>query len=121
MYQALYLSPMIPSYDLRETISFFKNVLEFNSIMDSETYGIVAKDNLTVHLLRAGKDIGQMEFYLEVQDVDQVWNYIKEKIQGLKYKEPFDREYGMREIHISVPQTNTLMFIGSEIGAQKQK
>lgn len=38
--------------------------------MDTEAYGIVAKDNLTVHILREGSDIGQMEFYLGVMDVD---------------------------------------------------
>ncbi|MEK6782614.1 MAG: hypothetical protein AABY93_12970 [Bacteroidota bacterium] len=33
----------------------------------------------------------------------------------LKFKEPFDRKYGMREIHIEVPKTNKLLFIGQDV------
>lgn len=101
-YKALYLSPMIPSYNLEETGKFFKDILSFTPHMETETYAIYHKDNLTVHLLRAGKDIGQMEFYLEVDDLDSLWNTIKDKLQGLKIREPFNQAYGMREVHISI-------------------
>ena len=84
--------------------------------MNEPTYVILYKDNLTIHILRAGEDIGQMEFYLEVDHVDRVWESIKDKIGDIKVKEPYDREYGMREIHIAVPHTNTLLFIGEAIG-----
>lgn len=47
-----------------------------------------------------------MEFYLKVNNVDNVWVSIK--VKGLKVKESFDREYGMREIHIEIPQTKKL-------------
>ena len=119
MYKALYLSPMVPSFDLEETGRFFKDVLGFSALMDTKEYAIYAKDNLTVHLLPAGEDIGQMEFYLEVDDLDGLWAAIKEKVKDLKFKAPFDREYGMREVHIAVPQTNTLLFIGQELKMTK--
>ena len=115
MYKALYLSPMVPSFDIMGTVSFFTHVLEFKISRNDNTYSIVYKDNLTVHILRAGKDIGQMEFYLEVDNVDTVWSSIKDKLDGIKVREPFDREYGMKEIHIGIPHTNTLLFIGQEI------
>ena len=115
MYKALYLSPMVPSFDIKETVSFFTDILEFKIGRDDSTYCIVHKGNLTIHILRAGKDIGQMEFYLEVDSVDAIWNSIKGKLEGLKVREPFDREYGMREIHVGVPFTNALLFIGQEI------
>lgn len=115
MYKALYLSPMIPSFDIKETGSFFSDVLNFSPVLDTETYAIYQKDNLTIHLLRAGPDIGQMEFYLEVDNLDGLWELIKDKLSGLKVKEPFDQDYGMREIHIGVPQTNLLLFIGQVI------
>jgi len=115
MYKALYLSPMIPSYDLTETVLFFKTVLDFKITMEDKNYSILYKDNLTIHILHAGNDIGQMEFYLEVDDLDTLWNSMKGKLNGIKVREPFDREYGMREIHIGIPHTNTLMFIGQEI------
>jgi hypothetical protein len=56
-----------------------------------------------------------MEFYLEVDSVDDLWISIKDKVKNLKTREPFDRDYGMREIHIVIPQTNTLLFIGQKI------
>ncbi len=115
MYTALYLSPMIPSYDLEETGHFFNNVLGFSPVMNTIEYAIYQKDNLTIHLLRAGNDIGQMEFYLEVDDVDGLWASIKDKVKGQNAREPFNREYGMREIHIAVPQTKTLLFVGQEL------
>lgn len=115
MYKALYLSPMIPSYNIEETALFFKELLGFSAVLDSETYSIYQKDNLTIHILRAGQDIGQMEFYLEVDNIDKLWSEIKDKLQGVKVREPFNQAYGMREIHIGVPQTNTLLFIGQEL------
>jgi hypothetical protein len=115
MYHALYLSPMIPSFNIRETADFFERVMDFKIVRDDETYIILIKDQCTVHLLNAGRDIGQMEFYLEVDDIESLWQTMKDKIKGLKVKEPFDREYGMREIHIGIPSTNTLLFIGQEI------
>jgi hypothetical protein len=56
-----------------------------------------------------------MELYLEVDNVDALWSTIKDKVGGLKYKEPFDQEYGMREIHICIPHTNALLFIGQKL------
>lgn len=119
MYKALYLSPMIPSFNIKETINFFEDILEFSMVLNTGNYAIYHKDNLTVHILPAGSDIGQMEFYLEVDNVDELWKNIRDKVKGLKVREPFDREYGMREIHIGIPQTNTLLFIGQELKDEK--
>ncbi|GAC1422999.1 MAG: hypothetical protein NVS1B13_21680 [Flavisolibacter sp.] len=114
MYKARYLSPMIPSFNIDKTVSFFIELLDFEVGRDDKTYIILYKDNLTVHIQRAG-DIGEMSIYLVVDDIDQVWSNMKDKVEGLKVKEPFDREYGMREIHVIIPETKTLMFIGQEI------
>jgi hypothetical protein len=43
MYITLYLSPMIPSYNINETSSFFENILEFTPVMDTEVYAIYQK------------------------------------------------------------------------------
>lgn len=120
MYKALFSSPMIPSFNLKETVYFFKDILGFSPVMDTENYAIYIKDNLTVHILTAGKEIGQMEFYLEVDDIDGLWASIKDKVQELKVRGPFDREYGMREIHIGIPQTNTLLFIGQGLKQERK-
>ncbi len=114
-YKATYLSPMIPSYNILDTVRFFTDVLNFNVARDDKTYVILYKDQSTVHILGAGNDIGEMEFYLEVDDIENVWNNMKNKVANLKVKEPFDRDYGMREVHVVIPQTKTLLFIGQQI------
>ena len=115
MYRALHLSPMIPSFDIRETALFFTDLLSFTSLLATPGYAVLVKDNLTIHLLNAGTDIGEMEFYLEVDDVDGLWGIIKDKLNDTKVREPFNREYGMREMHIIIPQTKTLLFVGQAI------
>ncbi len=115
MYKAKHLSPMVPSFDIAKTVSFFIDLLKFEILRDDKTYVILQKDNLTVHILQAGKDVGEMEFYLEVDDLLSIWNYIKSNLDGIKFKEPFNQIYGMREIHLIIPMTKTLLFIGQTI------
>ena len=115
MYQAKYLSPMIPSFNIKKTVSFLTDLLDFRVGRDDNTYVILYKDNLSLHILRAGPDTGEMELYLVVDNIENVWKSLKDKVEGMKVKEPFDREYGMREVHIIIPETKTLMFIGQEI------
>ncbi len=114
-YKALFLSPMIPSTNLAETANFFRETLDFSIELDNEVYVVCKKDNLAIHVLRAGQEIGEMEFYLEVDNVDTLWSKIKDKLMGLIYKEPFNQVYGMREIHICIPHTNALLFIGQKL------
>ena len=45
-YKALYLSPMIPSFNLSETSGFFKDILNFSPVIENEAYIICQKDNL---------------------------------------------------------------------------
>ena len=115
MYKAKYLSPMIPSYNIERTVSFFVDLLSFKIGRDDKTYMILYKDEFKIHIQRAGEDIGEMSFYLEVDDLQDVWNNMKNKTEGMKVKAPFDQVYGMREIHVIVPETKTLMFIGQRI------
>ena len=115
MYSALFISPMIPSFNVKETAHFFREILGFTPVMDSQDYAIYKKNDLTIHILPAGKEIGQMEFYIEVNDIDELWATIKDRVKEFKVREPFDRGYGMRELHIAVPQTNTLLFIGQQL------
>ncbi|WP_148562442.1 VOC family protein [Spirosoma radiotolerans] len=106
---------MIPSFDLKETAHFFEDVLAFRRARHDETYSILHKNNLTVHVQRAGAEIGEQSFYLEVDDIDLLWEFIKYNVASLRVKEPFDQAYGMREAHIIIPSTKTLLFIGQLI------
>jgi hypothetical protein len=118
MYKVMYLSPMVPSYNIRETLRFFTDLFSFKIARDENAYVIIYMDSHLIHILNAGADIGEMEFYLEVDDIDSLWDTIKDKLEGLNVKPPFDRDYGMREFHIIVPHTKTLMFVGQAIQHQ---
>lgn len=115
MARILFLSPMVPSFDLDKTVEFFCGPLGFELVFSSPTYRICGRDGLTVHFLRAGEDIGQMEFYLEVDDLDSIWERLSAVASEFRHKPPHVRDYGMREIHIGVPHTNCLLFIGQAI------
>ena len=94
MYKALYLSPMVPSYNIRETVRFFIELFEFELKRDNGNYAIVLKDNHLIHFLNASPDIGEMELYLEVENIDELWERIKDKMVNIKTRPPFDRDYG---------------------------
>ena len=115
MYTAIHLSPMIPSYDIEKTSRFFKELFYFSAVREENNYVILSKDSTTIHILRAGEDIGEMEFYLEVEGLDGLWKNIKDKLTGIRTRAPFDREYGMREFHLDIPYTKTLLFVGQVI------
>ena len=115
MYKAVYLSPMIPSYNIPETSRFFIELFSFTPFLNDNNYAVLFKDHLSIHILKAGTDIGEMEFYLEVDKLDKLWESIKDKLTDIKARPPFDREYGMREFHIIIPHTKTLMFVGQPI------
>lgn len=115
MAKALFLSPMIPSTDMDRSAAFFVDCLDFRLVFASATYRICEKDGLTVHFLPAAPAVGQMELYLEVDDVDGLWVLLEHKVRDLRHKAPFNRDYGMREIHIEIPATNALLFIGESI------
>lgn len=118
MYKAVYLSPMIPSYNISETARFFTALFSFTPLLNTPGYVVLLKDHLSIHILNAGADIGEMEFYLEVDALDELWESIKDKLTDIKTRPPFDREYGMREFHLIIPHTKTLLFVGQSIKSQ---
>jgi len=109
-----HLSPMIPSFNLDETQRFLEEVLGFKCSMNTETYRILSYDGFTLHLQQAG-DISEMAVYMEVRDLDTLWEVVKNKLDKVQYREPFLQEYGMKEIHIVLPETKTLLFIGEPV------
>jgi catechol 2,3-dioxygenase-like lactoylglutathione lyase family enzyme len=115
MYKVHYLSPMVPSYNIEETARFFTDLFGFQIARREPNYAIVYKDGHLIHFLNAGEDIGEMEFYLEVDHIDELWDSIKDKLSGSRSRAPLDREYGMREFHVIIPHTKTLLFVGQVI------
>lgn len=112
MVKILHICPMVPSFDTQVSLDFFVNCLGFQVTFQEGDYAICSKDSQSVHFLPAGENIGQMEFYLEIEGIDELWESLRHQVSNLKHKAPFDQPYGMREIHMEVPKTNCLLFIG---------
>ncbi|HMS55076.1 MAG TPA: hypothetical protein PKA27_06710 [Fimbriimonadaceae bacterium] len=115
MAKALFLSPMVASTSLDESVTFLEGAFGFKLVFSSETYRICEKDGLTLHLQKAGKDVGECAVYLEVDDLDEAWDRAKSHLDGVRHRSPFEQEYRMREFHVDIPHTNCLFFVGQSI------
>lgn len=114
MFKVSSLSPMIPSRNLTTTRDFFCDVLEFSVMMDMEEYCVVAFGKYEIHLQLALGELSEVSFYMTVDDLDSVWKCFEGKPDGLKIRPPFDQPYGMKELHVVVPETEALMLIGQK-------
>ena len=114
--KAIRLSPMVPSANIQETKSFLTKALGFEEAMVSPDYVILTKDNYDLHICPAGDNIGQMSIYLEVDNLESTWEVFKSELtDGIRVREPFERDYGMKEFHADIPKTNTLLFVGQRV------
>lgn len=112
------VTPHIPSNNMKESIRFMVEAFGFESINHSEHYSELLSGNQTLGIIKAQGEPNQQSIYLRVKDVDVLWSKIKNKLETAKPKAPFNQEYGMREIHVVIPGTNTLLFIGEPINSK---
>ncbi len=107
---------MVPSANLAETKRFLVKALGFEIAMDTPEYVILTKNNYDLHICPAGDKVGQMSIYLEVDDLDEIWTGLKAELTDqIRVREPFLREYGMKEFHVDIPETKTLLFVGQRV------
>ena len=109
--------PHIPSTDMVKTINFMVDVFRFKSSSQIETYSELRSGNNVLGVLSSQGEPNQQSIYLQVQDVDALWDSIEPKLKNTKTKPPFNQAYGMREFHVIIPATNTLLFVGSQQNA----
>ncbi len=57
---------------------------------------------------------GHAEIYIEVLDIAPVWEHVIRFKNEYRVRDLFDRDYGMREFHISDPN-DCLVFVGQRI------
>ncbi len=107
--------PHIPSQNLDETIAFFTDILGFKVISQNEAYSELSLNNKEIFILASEGKPNQQSIYLQVSDIDELWNMVEAPLKEADARAPFDRDYGMREVHVVIPATNTLLFIGSAI------
>jgi catechol 2,3-dioxygenase-like lactoylglutathione lyase family enzyme len=111
------ISPMLAVGDMEETISFYENVLGFVPLMKSLGYSIIERDGQTIHLQKAASEEvmqcvrGHTEIYIEVTDIQRLWQHVKTFKARYNVRDLFDRDYGMTEFHIGDPN-GCLIFVG---------
>ena len=100
-----------------ETIKFMVDTFDFVSSSHTPLYSELRSGNQVLGILQSQGAPNEQSIYLHVTDVDDLWSRIKNKIDRAKPRAPFNQEYGMREFHVVIPATNTLLFVGSALDA----
>lgn len=104
--------PHIPSIHMSVTSEFFVDLFEFKIKIKTE-YFIEHKNNeYSIGLLKTEKLENEQSIYMQVTKIDELWNILKEKITLLEHKELFTQVYGMKEFHVIIPETSTLLIVG---------
>ncbi|HMD01238.1 MAG TPA: VOC family protein [Ferruginibacter sp.] len=118
------ISPLLESNDLQGTIKFYAELLGFTmrgSFKEGEelVWCDLVKDNVSIMFTKPnghmndGKIMLSGSIYITVEDVDALWNLIKDKCDVVYPIEDF--VYGMREFAIRDNNGYVLNF-GSDIG-----
>lgn len=121
-YKAKALSPIIPVADMQRSIDFYTEILGFDAAKQSSDYSILIRDGASLHLTRADDPSvleatrGHVAIYLEVEAIEPLWARVSGFRHRYKARDPFDREYGMREFHVIDPD-DCLIFVGQQIHA----
>jgi len=110
------ISPMLAVPSMQATIAFYRNVLGFTPTLEAEEYSIVERDGQTIHFMKAAPGVmeqirGHVEIYIEVRDIQPLWEHVKGFKDRHRVRDLFDREYGMTEFHIEDP-SGCLVFVG---------
>jgi catechol 2,3-dioxygenase-like lactoylglutathione lyase family enzyme len=109
------LSPIIPASDVSLARDFFVKTLGFEIAMDEDGYVVCFMDDFSVHFEEVEGEVSSLEVYMEVDSVDGFFSDVKSKLVEGTFKEPFDQAYGMREAHIVIPGTQSLLIAGQEL------
>ena len=118
------IRPMIWTNELKETIDFYVNILGFTCVECNEDWGwaCLNKDEAEIMIAKPNahvtfeKPIFTGSFYINVSDVDVLWNDLKDKCKMGYEIENFD--WGMREFAI-YDNNGYLLQFGTEIEESK--
>lgn len=113
-------TPIIPVADLTDAGAWFTRCLGFKAQNVGDTMVHLSRDKINIRLIRKADDMDmsdprrQQSIYIDVEDVDALYAAHKDALEENGDDcAPFDRPYGMREMHIIYE--SLLMFFGSPI------
>lgn len=109
--------PHIPSTDMEVTKQFFINLFGFKVVTDSDNFITLNNNEYSLGILKALNDPTEQSVYIQVTEIEKLWENLKDKINKYKHKALFVQDYGMKEFHIIIPETATLLFFGEPVQA----
>ena len=109
--------PHIPSLAMNETVGFFKEVFGFKVSSESDNYIELNLGKNLLGILSSQGEPNQQSIYLKVNDIEKLWSEVSPMIKDLHAKPLFTQDYGMKEFHVVVPGSNTLLFVGELVNA----
>jgi catechol 2,3-dioxygenase-like lactoylglutathione lyase family enzyme len=124
-YIARKISPMLAAADMEQTLAFYHEVLGFKPVMKSPEYSIVERDGQTIHFMKATSEEvmkcvrGHTEIYIEVSNIELLWEHVKTFKDRCRVRDLFERDYGMTEFHIEDPN-GCLVFVGQPTHERNQ-
>lgn len=68
-------------------------------------------DGYTLVIVKSTSQPNEQSVYFQVSGIDELWEDLKDKIEKYKHKPLFTQPYGMKEFHIIIPKTATLLFL----------
>ncbi|HSZ34003.1 MAG TPA: VOC family protein [Puia sp.] len=114
------LTPMLSTNQLKETIDFYTNKLGFSLVAGDELgWAAIQRGNVELMFtlpnqhIPFDKPVYTGSFYINVDDVDQIWTELKDVVKIVYDIENFD--YGMREFAIYDNNGYIIQF-GQDIG-----
>jgi uncharacterized glyoxalase superfamily protein PhnB len=109
------LCPMLQSSDLQRTIDWYGSILGFKCIGREEGWCRLERDGVWLMFMRnahLGAPHATATQYIYVDDLDALWEQIKDRVQA--EWGPEDMPYGMKEFAIKDPDGYLLSF-GEEL------
>lgn len=111
------VSPMLAVEDMQVTLDFYTSLLGFTVTLQTPEYSVIERDGMSIHFMLAADESvlqcvrGHAEIYLEVDDIQPLWQHVKANHGKYKLRDLFDRPYGMTEFHLGDPN-DCLVFVG---------
>lgn len=114
------ISPILSVADMGVTSSFYQEILGFRFTLETPAYFILERDGQEIHLSLASKihtrneTQGHREIYVEVSNVEELWQRVSQLKDRYKITDLFNRDYRMMEFHIEDPD-GCLVLIGERL------
>lgn len=117
MSKILNICTHIPSKSPEVTKQFFLELFGFEVAFEFDGYIELEKEGLLLGIQQSEGEPNQQSLYIRMEGIEKFSHSQKSNLSKYDAGEPFVQEYGMKEIHVIAPETNTLLFIGESVNA----